>query len=147
MPGGNPDRGPNRPAQVTDHGLLLVLLAGQGVVGAHAVHLVGGTLSREVALALLGDDVNHHGPHSLCGLDLCRMPATQCQPGSRQGRRRGSVLVICGEAQALLIEALLPPLLNWWAAQVTPSDVTCQCWQPPALKVWPGCSPLTRVFA
>ena len=43
-----------------------------GVVGADPMHLVRGSLCRQVALALLCDDVHQHRPNCLCCLHLYR---------------------------------------------------------------------------
>jgi len=65
LPPPSPPPPPPFPALPTAHlcGGALLLLARAGVKLHHAVHLVGRRLCGQVALALLGDDVDQHGAH------------------------------------------------------------------------------------
>lgn len=56
-------------------------LAVFGVVGPHAMHLVGCCLGGGISLALLCDDVYQHRAHGLCGLHLC-IPSKKVSPSS-----------------------------------------------------------------
>ena len=65
-------------------------LAILGVVGPHAVHLVRCGFSGGIPFALLGDDVNQHWPHSLCGLHLCTSPTHAFIPASSHSMHASS---------------------------------------------------------